>query len=198
MSQQPQSNEPVFPDATSPYPSQPTQPVPSASGPAYPADAAPPAYPPPAAYPPPPAFPPPAAYPPPTQQSGWSQATDRLTGSAPLTPKDERTLGMLAHLVPLIFFVLSAGTLGFIASIVFYIMYKDRGPFVRAHAANSLNVQIITLIGLIISGFLMLVLIGFLTYPMVCLFAIVVHIIGASKASAGQWYNPPLTPQFVR
>ncbi|MGB4835747.1 MAG: DUF4870 domain-containing protein, partial [Nostocoides sp.] len=150
------------------------------------------------AYPPPPAFPPPAAYPPPTQQSGWSQATDRLTGSAPLTPKDERTLGMLAHLVPLIFFVLSAGTLGFIASIVFYIMYKDRGPFVRAHAANSLNVQIITLIGLIISGFLMLVLIGFLTYPMVCLFAIVVHIIGASKASAGQWYNPPLTPQFVR
>ena len=152
MSQQPQSNEPVFPDATSPYPSQPTQPVPSASGPAYPADAAPPAYPPPAAYPPPPAFPPPAAYPPPTQQSGWSQATDRLTGSAPLTPKDERTLGMLAHLVPLIFFVLSAGTLGFIASIVFYIMYKDRGPFVRAHAANLLNVQIITLIGLIISG----------------------------------------------
>ena len=79
----------------------------------------------------------------------------------PLTPTQERTLGSIAHGAPLVAMVLSAGLLGFVGSLVIYLMYRDRGPFVRAHAANSLNVQIITGIVLLISLSLMLVLIGF-------------------------------------
>ena len=30
------------------------------------------------------------------------------------------------------------------------------------------------------------------------MFAVIVHIIGAVKANNGEWYNPPLTPQFVK
>ena len=186
MTQQPNPADPLYPDSTAPsypttpsYPSAQTPPPPSATdAPAWPQS------------PPPPSNPyPPAA----DQPIGAYQSA-----AAPMTPQQERTWGMLAHLIPLVCFVLSAGTLGFVASLVIYFMYKDRGPFVRANAANSLNIQIITGIGLLVSAILMLVLIGFITYPLICLWAIIVHIIAASKASAGEWYNPPMTPRIVR
>ena len=114
-----------------------------------------------------------------------------------ITPSQERTMGAIAHGVPLIAMVLSAGLLGFVGSLVIYLMYKDRGPFVRAHAANSLNVQIITGIILLISLPLMLVLVGFLTFGLALVFAFVLHLLGAMKAYNGEWLNPPLTPRFV-
>ncbi len=115
-----------------------------------------------------------------------------------LSPSEERTFAALSHGVPLVAMVLSAGTLGFVASLVLYLMYKDRGPFVRQHAANSLNVQLITLVFLIVSLPLMLVLIGFLTYPLALVFAFVVHLLGVFKAWGGEWWDPPLTPRWVR
>ncbi len=115
-----------------------------------------------------------------------------------LSPQDQRNYGMLAHLAPAIAIPLSAGTLGFVASLVVYLMYKDRGDFVRAHAVNSLNVQIVTAIGLILSTLLMVILIGFITYPLICVVAVVIHVIGASKARNGELWSPPLTPAFVR
>jgi len=115
-----------------------------------------------------------------------------------ITPSQERTMGSIAHGVPLIAMVLSAGLLGFVGSLVIYMMYKDRGPFVRAHAANSLNVQIITGIVLLISFPLMLVLIGFLTYGLALVFAFVLHLLGAMKAYNGEWWSPPMTPKFVK
>ena len=92
----------------------------------------------------------------------------------------------------------SAGLLSFVAALVTYIVVRDRGPFVRHHAANALNVQIIAGIIMLVSLPLMLVLIGFVTFAAAWLFAVVVHIVGAVKANNGEWYNPPLTPLFVK
>src|SRR5699024_1426078 len=117
---------------------------------------------------------------------------------APMSPGQERTLGMVAHLVPAVLLPLSAGTLGFVASLVIYLIYKDRGPFVRQHSANSLNVQIITAILLLLSLPLMFLLVGFITYPLVIVVATVIHVIGAVKANNGEWWVPPLTPSMVR
>ena len=116
----------------------------------------------------------------------------------PISPAAERNLGAISHVVPAVAMVLSAGTLGFIGSLVIYLLYKDRGPFVRQHAANSLNVQIMTGIILLISLPLMLVLVGFVTFPLALVWAGVLHVIGAIRASKGEWWNPPLTPRFVR
>jgi uncharacterized Tic20 family protein len=116
----------------------------------------------------------------------------------PITPDQERTWGTISHVVPLVAMVLSAGTLGFVGSLVIYLIYKDKGPFVRAHAANSLNIQIITGIVLLISIPLMLVLVGFVTYAIALVVAFVLHLIGAIKANNGAWWNPPMTPRFVR
>ncbi|WP_426245284.1 DUF4870 domain-containing protein [Nocardioides sp. LHG3406-4] len=115
-----------------------------------------------------------------------------------VSPGQERTLGAVAHGVPLVAMVLSAGLLGFVGSLVIYLLYKDRGPFVRAHAANSLNVQIITGIVLLISIPLMFVLIGFVTYGIALVFAFVLHLLGTVKAHRGEWWNPPMTPRMVR
>jgi uncharacterized protein len=115
-----------------------------------------------------------------------------------ISPAQERSLGAVAHGVPLVAMVLSAGLLGFVGSLVIYLMYKDRGPFVRQHAANSLNVQIITGIVLLVSLPLMLLLIGFATYAIALVFAFVMHLLGAIKANNGEWWDPPMTPRFVR
>ena len=132
------------------------------------------------------------AYEPPSHQP------DYRAPQSSITPAQERTLGAAAHAVPLVAMILSAGTLGFVGSLVIYLMYKDRGPFVRQHAANSLNVQIITGIVLLISFPLMLVLVGFVTYALALVFAFVLHVIGAIKANNGEWWDPPMTPRFVR
>ncbi|MGI8646358.1 MAG: DUF4870 domain-containing protein [Nocardioides sp.] len=116
----------------------------------------------------------------------------------PISPAGERNLGAISHVVPAVAMVLSAGTLGFVGSLIIYLIYKDRGPFVRQHAANSLNIQIVTGIILLISIPLMFVLVGFATYGIALVVAFVLHVVGAMKASNGEWWNPPLTPRLVR
>jgi uncharacterized Tic20 family protein len=116
----------------------------------------------------------------------------------PMSQNDERTWGMVTHAISAVAMVVSAGTLGFIASLVIYLVFKDRGPFVRAHAANAVNVQLTALIGLVVSGLLMLVLIGFITYPLIVVAAVVIHVIAAMRANAGEWYDPPFTIRFVK
>lgn len=140
-----------------------------------------------------PAYEPPAYQQPDPAHNGYAAPPP-----ATISPSQERTLGAVAHGVPLVAMVLSAGLLGFVGSLVIYMMYKDRGPFVRQHAANSLNVQIITGIVLLISFPLMFVLVGFVTYAGALVFAFVMHLLGAIKANNGEWWDPPMTPRFVR
>lgn len=116
----------------------------------------------------------------------------------PVPTDEERTVGVIVHAVPAAALVLSAGTLGFVASLVIYLLYKDRGEYARRQAANSLNVQIVTGIVLLVSIPLLFVLIGILTYPAGIVWAVLMHITGARRASRGEWWSPPLTPRFVR
>jgi uncharacterized Tic20 family protein len=132
------------------------------------------------------------------QQGYQPQTGGYAVQPQPISPAQERTLGAVAHGAPLIAMVVSAGLLGFVGSLVVYLMYKDRGPFVRAHAANSLNIQIITGIVLVVSIPLMFVLVGFLTFGLAFVYAFVLHLMGAIKANNGDWWDPPMTPKFVR
>lgn len=142
-----------------------------------------------------------AAAPPPGQQpppQPYGAPSGQQLVPTPMSPSDERTWGMAAHGIALGATVISAGLLSFVAALVTYIVVRDRGPFVRHHAANALNVQIIAGIVMLVSLPLMIVLIGFVSFAAAWLFAVVVHIVGAVKANNGEWYNPPLTPQFVK
>jgi uncharacterized Tic20 family protein len=118
---------------------------------------------------------------------------------ATMSPEDERTWGAISHGGALVAMICSAGFLGFVASIVVYAIHKDRGPFVRAHAANSINVQITMFIWIVVSFPLILLLgFGLLTLAAAPFVAGLLHVIGAIKAYNGEWWNPPLTPRFVK
>lgn len=147
------------------------------------------------------------------QQSGQPQYGQQpqpafQSSATPISPQDERTWGALSHAGALVAMICSAGFLGFVASAVVYMLYKDRGPFVRAHAANSLNVQItmfIWLAGLTVAtftiGILTLGLALIVIVPMfVAAFVVagILHAVGAVKAYQGEWWSPPLTPRFIK
>ena len=150
-------------------------------------------------------------YPSPYDQSGpggqQPQPAYRAT-PATMSAQEERTWGAISHAGAVVAMICSAGFLGFLASIAVYVVHKDRGPFVRSHAANSINVQISMFIWLVVATVLYVVLgivtlgIGFVIFLPVFLVPLVVagilHVIGAVKAYNGEWWNPPMTPQFVK
>lgn len=144
----------------------------------------------------------------PTRPYGQQPETAYRAAPPSMSPQDERTWGAVSHAGAVVAMVCSAGFLGFLASIVVFVMYKDRGPFVRSHAANSINVQISMFIWLVVATVVYVILsvitlgIGFVVFwpiffvpPVI---AGILHVVGAVKAYNGEWWNPPLTPQFVK
>jgi len=120
--------------------------------------------------------------------------------ATPLTPQEERSWSIGVHVVTGIAMVLSAGTLGFVAALVVYLMYKDRGPFVRHHSANALNIQLTALVwGVAIFVFGILTIgVGWILFAVIPFVAGALHLLGALAASRGEWTTPPLTIRFVR
>lgn len=120
----------------------------------------------------------------------------------PLPPEQEKQIGAVAHGIGAAAYVLSAGTLGFVAALIMYFMYRDRGPFVRAQVVNALNVQIMTGILSVVAWILIFTLIGaIIGIPLIIaagIYAVVVHIIGAVKSMNGEWWKPPFTPDFIK
>ncbi len=140
--------------------------------------------------------PPPQGY---TAPQQYAQAPGYApAGQAPMSPQEERTWGMATHGITLGAMIITSGILGFVAALVLYLMYRDRGAYIRAQTANALNIQITTVIGVVISFVLMFVLVGFVTIVLVGIYALVLHIIGMVKANNGEWWDPPLTYKFVR
>jgi uncharacterized Tic20 family protein len=106
-----------------------------------------------------------------------------------LSPDDEKFWGSLTHLMSLFFVFFPLFT---------YLLLRDRGPFVRAHTATALNLQITFVIGVLVSWVLTVLLIGFLTLIAVYILVIVFYIIAAVKAHRGEFYKIPVAIPFVK
>ncbi|MEZ5190710.1 MAG: DUF4870 domain-containing protein [Schumannella sp.] len=115
--------------------------------------------------------------------------------AVPLRPDEERNIAMLSHLISLVAIVLSAS---WVSALIFYLIYKDRGPFVRAHTATELNFQITMIIAAIAGAILSIVFIGFIVLIAVPIVMIVLGIIATIKANNGEWYTYPIAIRFVR
>ena len=109
----------------------------------------------------------------------------------PVTPEQERTWAMLAHLSMLINLV--TGILGPVAAFVIYITYRDRSRYIAFQSLQSLILQLITwvaagaIIGLMwaVTGMLSAVIVGVLCIP----FAIILSVILAALPIAGVVYS---------
>lgn len=119
--------------------------------------------------------------------SAWGAFAPSTTPVASGT--DPRTLAMLAHLLGLL--------TGFVGPLVLYLVNGDKDPFVRHHASEALNFQITLTIAAVGSMIAMIVLIGFLLLPVVILGGIILQIIGAVKANAGEWWRYPVNLRLV-
>jgi len=108
--------------------------------------------------------------------------------TGPVT-QDEKMIAMIAHLVTFLS--------SFIGPLVIWLMKKDDSPFVADHAREVLNFQITLLIYGAICAVLVFLFIGILLLPLLGLFAMIVTIIGAVKASSGEMYRYPLTLRLI-
>ncbi len=117
-----------------------------------------------------------------------------------MNPQEEQTWSMVAHLSVLVGLI---GLMPFGALLV-WLIYKDRSPRVRFHAAQALWNQIAWLVIIVgwtfLSIVLMLVLIGFLTIFLVPLLALVPLIQGcyaAYKVNQGVDYRYPFIADLI-
>src|SRR3954469_22476272 len=103
---------------------------------------------------------------------GYEAKGAPYTGPAP-TP-DDRTMAMLAHLLGIV--------LGFIGPLIIWLIKKDQSPFVDDQGKESLNFQIMLIIGYVIGSVTSMICIGFLIIPAVWIFGIIFSIMAALKA----------------
>jgi len=170
----------------------------------------------------PPGQPPPSGQPPPTAETpaaaappGWGSADPQWTapptsGYQPSVPaptpggggyplqSEERTNALWAHLGSLLVnYLVSCGLLGWIVPLVIRNGAGARSPFVRFHATESLNFSITIAIASVVSGVLMIVLIGFILWPLVIIGGLVLQILASVKANSGEWYRYPINLRMI-
>lgn len=123
-----------------------------------------------------------------------------MAPSQPMSQADEKTWAVIAHLS-----ALGAAFIGFafLGPLVVYLIKRDDSPYVRAHAAASLNFQLSWLIWGVILGVVTFILIffivGLLLLPVIIAGAIawlVLVVMASVKANNGELYTYPLTIDF--
>lgn len=113
----------------------------------------------------------------------------------PMSQQDEKTWATLVHLAP---FLAAMVGIPFLGPLIVFLVFKDRGPFVRFHAAQALNFQIIITIAFWVFGVLSFVLIGIPFLIATGIAWVVLSIVAAIKANNGEWYRYPMTPELVK
>ena len=110
--------------------------------------------------------------------------------------KEERTWGMLCHLVVLTGFIIPFASI--IGPLVIWMIKRDEMPFVDDQGKESLNFQITMMLAMIVSGLLIFVLIGFVLVFVVAIFQLIMIIIASVKANEGVYYRYPLCIRLIK
>jgi uncharacterized protein len=110
--------------------------------------------------------------------------------------EDEKTLGMLCHLLGIL--------TGFVGPLILWLIKKDTSRYIDYHGREALNFQITLFIVLftliIMTMFLMFIFIGILLIPVIIvipILALVVEILAAVAAQKGELYRYPCCIRLV-
>ena len=120
------------------------------------------------------------------------------SGQPPMSPGDERTWAVLAHI---------GGMIVPFAWLIIYLVYKDRSAFVRQHACEASNFHLSVLIyeaaAVVVSIVLAVVTLGLgliLIIPVLiggAIFVLVQVILAAVAAGQGRPYRYPMTIRMI-
>jgi uncharacterized protein len=104
---------------------------------------------------------------------------------------DERTLGILSHILAII------PGIGILGPLVIFLIKKD-SQFVGENARESLNFQITVYLAGIVFGILTTILIGFALLALLVLANFVLVIVATIKASENKIYRYPFTLRLIK
>ncbi len=107
-----------------------------------------------------------------------------------LPTSDEKMMAILSHILTIIAW--------FIAPLIIYLIRKDESTFVAEHAKESLNFQITMLVFYVISGILVLLLIGLLFIWILSIANLILVVVATIKASEGKLYKYPINFRLIK
>jgi uncharacterized Tic20 family protein len=129
-----------------------------------------------------------------------------------MSPAEEKQMSLLTHLLSIFF--------GFVPAIIFFVLYRDRGPFVRNHVVTEWNFQLTALIVQVVCVGIALVgsfssfasaapdggaptglipfFIGYGLTWVIMIIRVIFGIIASVAANRGRFYRYPLAFRFVK
>jgi uncharacterized Tic20 family protein len=112
------------------------------------------------------------------------------------TSDNERTFALLCHLSALAGCIIPFGHI--LGPLVVWLIKKDEFPEVDRQGKAALNFQLsVTIYGLI-SGLLVILLVGFLLLAVLAVFSLVVVIVASVKSTNAEKFEYPLAIPFLR
>lgn len=115
------------------------------------------------------------------------EGSPSLLGQGEMSEKDDKTFGMLVHL-------LGAFT-SFVGPLVIWMIKKEESPFVDDQGKEALNFQITVMIGFV--GLMVIPFAGCLS-PAIWIAGIVFSILGCLKANEGIAYRYPFALRLIK
>ena len=112
-----------------------------------------------------------------------------------LSASDENVWAAAAHWSALLASVIG---LGFLGPLIVMLTQGTKSARVRANAVESLNFEITFIIAMLVSLLLMLLLIGFITTPLLGVAWVILRIIAAVQTSTGRDYRYPMNIRLVK
>ncbi len=109
--------------------------------------------------------------------------------AAPLSQSEDIQWASFAHL---------GGIIGFLPSLIIWLVFKDRGQFTNVEAKEALNFQITMLIGYVIGAILSIILIGAIISLAVWVISIVFSIIAFLRVKDGNHYRYPFAIRLIK
>lgn len=116
------------------------------------------------------------------------------------TTHDDRTMGMLVHLLGLL--------TGIIGVLILWLVKKNESRFVDHHGKEALNFQLTLLVYMIcfmaLAFILAVVTMGlgmFVVFPLIFVIsigALVLEILACMAANRGEWHRYPMTIRFIK
>ena len=122
----------------------------------------------------------------------------------PMLESEARMWAMLLHVLAAVALVVSAGTLAFIVPLVIWLVFRDRSALIDHHGKQNLNLQLTSILIIIVGTVIGLITIGFgflITGPLMIaygIYALIISIVAGMKANGGEYYTIPVVIRFIR
>ncbi|PFG43643.1 hypothetical protein ATJ88_2349 [Isoptericola jiangsuensis] len=111
-------------------------------------------------------------------------------GPVPVSPSDERTWAIFAHL--------GGVFLSFLVPLIIWLVYRERSRYLDDQGKEALNFQITLAIAYVVGIVTSVIGIGVLILIAAWVCSIVFAILAAVACSRQEWYRYPLTFRFIR